>query len=59
VPSTSAGEVWGAAALHHRLAAVRAKERFAYLGGARSCERALEMATRAGGLVEERHTTER
>jgi pimeloyl-ACP methyl ester carboxylesterase len=48
------GEMWEVAAVHHRLAAVRAKERFAYASGARSCERALEMAEHAGGLGEER-----
>ena len=48
------GEVWGAAAHHYRLAALRAKERFAYPSGARSCERAIEAAEREGGLAEER-----
>ena len=46
--------MWGAAARHYRLAALRAKERFAYPSGARSCERAIETAERGDGLAEER-----
>jgi pimeloyl-ACP methyl ester carboxylesterase len=48
------GEVWDAAARHYRLAALRAKERFAYPSGVRSCERAIEMAARGRGLAAER-----
>jgi len=48
------GEVWPAAARQHRLAALRAKERFAYASGVRACERAIEIAERVGGLADER-----